>query len=95
VRTAIIFEGYDPTIGYLHTPQEDRAALVFDLMEPLRPVVDRVVLEFVQAHTFQPGDFTIRSDGVCRINPELVRHISLIMLESVRTTTPTFAAIAK
>jgi len=44
-------------------------------MEPQRPLVDRKVLEFVQAHTFHPADFTIRSDGVCRLNPEMVRHV--------------------
>jgi CRISP-associated protein Cas1 len=44
-------------------------------MEPLRPVVDRKVLEFVQEHTFYSGDFTIRSDGVWRLNPEIARHV--------------------
>jgi CRISPR/Cas system-associated endonuclease Cas1 len=38
-RTEIIAKGYDPTLGYLHTHQKDRAALVFSLMEPLRPVL--------------------------------------------------------
>jgi CRISPR-associated protein Cas1 len=79
VPTEIVTLGYDPTIGYLHTHQKDRAALVFDLMEPLRPVVDRVVLEFVQSQTFQRADFTIRHDGVCRLNPELVKHISRLV----------------
>ncbi len=40
IRTALVTEGFDPTIGYLHTYQKDRAALIFDLMEPMRPVVD-------------------------------------------------------
>jgi len=75
VRMQIIAEGYDPTIGFLHTYNVDRPALVFDLMEPQRPIVDRKVLEFVQAHTFHPADFTIRSDGVCRLNPELARLV--------------------
>jgi hypothetical protein len=76
----IVAEGYDPNIGYLHASSEDRpAALVFDLMEPLRPIVDRSVLQFVQSHTFHPADFTIRSDGVCRLNPEMARSL-------VRTT---------
>jgi CRISPR-associated protein Cas1 len=75
VRTEIIAQGYDPTIGYLHTHQKDRAALVFDLMEPLRPVVDRAVLEFAQVQMFQRTDFTIRNDGVCRLNPDMVRHV--------------------
>lgn len=75
VRSEIVAHGYDPMIGYLHSYDKDRAALVFDLIEPLRPVIDRSVLEFVQSHTFQRTDFTIRSDGVCRLNPEMARHI--------------------
>jgi CRISP-associated protein Cas1 len=75
VRMHVIAEGYDPNIGYLHSPNPERPALVFDLMEPLRPVVDHKVLEFVQAHTFHPADFTIRSDGVCRLNPEMAKYV--------------------
>jgi CRISPR associated protein Cas1 len=69
-------DGLDPRIGYLHTATPERQALVLDLMEPQRPLVDRRVLEFVQAHTFHPADFTIRSDGVCRLNPEMVRQVA-------------------
>ena len=76
VRMQIVAEGLDPAIGYLHTSTPERQALVLDFMEPQRPLVDRKVLEFVQAHTFHPADFTIRSDGVCRINPEMARHIA-------------------
>jgi CRISP-associated protein Cas1 len=75
VQMQIVAEGYDPTIGYLHSYSEDRPALVFDLMEPLRPLMDRRVLEFVQSYAFHPADFTIRSDGVCRLNPEMAKKI--------------------
>ncbi len=75
VRTQVLAQGFDPTIGILHASKPDRAAFVLDLMEPLRPIVDRKVLEFVQAHTFHPADFTIRTDGVCRLNPELARRV--------------------
>jgi CRISPR-associated endonuclease Cas1 len=75
VRMQIVTEGYDPTIGFLHSYNPDRPALVFDLMEPLRPIVDRSVLKFVQSHMFHPADFTIRSDGVCRLNPEMARQV--------------------
>jgi CRISPR-associated endonuclease Cas1 len=75
VRMEIIARGYDPTIGYLHTHQEDRPALVFDLMEPLRPLVDRVVLGLVQSQAMDAGDFTLRNDGVCRLNPALAKHL--------------------
>jgi CRISP-associated protein Cas1 len=73
VRMQIAAQGLDPMIGYLHTSTPERQALVFDLMEPQRPIVDRKVLEFVQAHTFHPADFTMRNDGVCRLNPEMAR----------------------
>jgi hypothetical protein len=64
IRMQIVADGYDPVIGFLHSYSADRPALVFDLMEPERPIVDRRVLELVQADTFHPADFTIRSDGV-------------------------------
>jgi CRISP-associated protein Cas1 len=79
VRIEIISHGYDPTIGYLHAFEKYRAAFVCDLMEPLRSVVDRAVLEFVQSQTFEWADFTIRSDGVCRINPHMARHIAAMV----------------
>ena len=80
VRIDIVSQGYDPTIGYLHAFEKYRAALVCDLMEPLRPIVDRTVLEFVQAQKFQRPDFTIRSDGVCRLNSEMARHVTKLLL---------------
>jgi hypothetical protein len=43
-------------------------------MEPLRPAIDRNVLEFVLSRLEQ-ADFTIRNDGVCRLNPEMAKHI--------------------
>jgi CRISPR-associated endonuclease Cas1 len=75
VRSVIVAHGYDPTIGYLHTYSKNRAAFVFDLMEPMRPKVDMAILAFVQSQKFERTDFTIRSDGVCRLNPSLAKHI--------------------
>jgi CRISP-associated protein Cas1 len=71
VRIAVVAEGLDPTIGYLHAAKGDQHALVFDLMEPLRPVVDRMVLGLVREYVFTPGDFTITGKGVCRLNPQM------------------------
>jgi CRISP-associated protein Cas1 len=88
VRMQIIADGYDPKIGYLHSHNDDRPALVFDLMEPLRPVVDRKVLEFVKSNTFHPADFTIRSDGVCRLNPEMARHVVQLTMHGLERNVP-------
>lgn len=75
VRIEVVAAGFDPSIGFLHANGPNRPAFVLDLMEPLWPIVDRKALEFVQAHTLHPADFTIRSDGVCRLNPEMARNI--------------------
>jgi CRISPR-associated protein Cas1 len=50
-------------------------AFAFDLMEPERPRVDGRVLDFVKGHVFDPADFVIRSDRVCRLNPEMARMV--------------------
>ena len=71
IRIKTISEGYDPTMGVM----TKAAKFVFDLMEPERPKVDRAVLNFIMGHVFDPADFVIRSDGVCRLNPEMARTV--------------------
>lgn len=76
----VVAAGFDPSIGFLHASGPNRPAFVLDLMEPRRPIVDRKVLEFVQAHMFHPADFTIRADGVCRLNPEMAKYVANLTL---------------
>ena len=75
VRIQLVSDGLDPTLGIMHETREGSSAFVFDIMEPERPKVDRSVLDFVKANTLHPGDFTIRKDGVCRLNPEMAKVI--------------------
>ena len=75
IRIKAISEGYDPTIGIMHEGSDGSSKFIFDLMEPQRPKVDRAVLDFVKRHVFDPADFVIRSDGVCRLNPEMARMV--------------------
>ncbi len=90
VRIAIVSQGLDPTIGYLHACRPGRAALVYDLMEPLRSTVDQFVLDFVRSHTFSPNDFESRVDGVCRLHPQLASQVvgSLRMGAAVQEVLP-------
>jgi CRISP-associated protein Cas1 len=75
IRIKAISEGYDPTIGIMHEGSDGSSKFIFDLMEPERPGVDRAVLDFVKGHVFDPTDFVIRADGVCRLNPEMARMV--------------------
>jgi CRISPR/Cas system-associated endonuclease Cas1 len=52
-------------------------------MEPFRPMVDRNVLEFIKGHVFDPTDLVIRSDGVCRLNPEMARYVAQVVCGAV------------
>lgn len=51
------------------------ASFELDLMEPMRPVIDRGVLQLISEETFTGADFVLQSDGVCRLNPELARRV--------------------
>ncbi len=73
IETACI--GLDPGIGFLHEMHSGRPALILDLMEPLRPAIDAIVLSFVAAQTFAPADFTIGKNGTCRLHPALARRL--------------------
>ena len=56
VHAALLVAGLEPSLGYLHANRPGRAALVYDVMEPLRPMVDAEVLRFVRSHVFSAGD---------------------------------------
>lgn len=75
VRMQIVADGQNPKVGVLHKSRPDREALVLDLMEPLRPVVDGKVLKFIESNTFEPADFMIRPDGNCRLHPSLASAV--------------------
>jgi CRISPR/Cas system-associated endonuclease Cas1 len=77
-----VAEGYDPTLGIMHESREESLAFVFDMMEPERPKVDRSILDFVKSHKFRAADFVIRSDGVCRLNPEMARCMAQVVVRS-------------
>jgi CRISPR-associated protein Cas1 len=79
--------GLDPTIGIFHGKARGQLGLVYDLMEPLRPIVDRAVLKFLQTETFHPADFSITSDGVRRLNPEMAKCVARMVAPALEAVT--------
>ncbi len=69
-------DGYDPMLGIMHYDRDGAPAFVFDLMEPERPKVDRAVLAFLKSEALHSADFTLREDGVVRLNPEWARRVA-------------------
>lgn len=74
-----IADGYDPMLGVIHDRRKRvrgiTPAYALDLMEPERPIMDRRVLTLLRETDLHPADFTLSSQGKCRIGPELSRRL--------------------
>ena len=75
LRNQVVGAGLDPSIGIMHGNFRSDIPLVLDLMEPMRPAVDRAILAFALSNVFTPEDFTINKFGGCRINPQMAKLI--------------------
>jgi len=72
-RRACSALGLDPALGVLHLDRAHRDSLALDILEPLRPVIERTLLDLVSRRRFGPVDFLETSDGQCRLT-ETVTH---------------------
>jgi CRISPR-associated protein Cas1 len=75
VRQALTSQGFDVACGFLHADLKGRDSVVYDLMEPLRGMVDRLVLRLLASHTLHYGDLTRVHDGSCRLHSQLARAV--------------------
>ena len=93
-RHACQIIGLDPGIGFGHG-HKGGDTLVFDLMEVLRPLSDRVVLSMMDTGQGVPYDidgkpayfkllsFTETSDGICRLVPPLTHQLAELIPPAV------------
>lgn len=80
--------GFDPYLGYLHTPHHGRPALALDIMEEFRPVIcDSVCLTLINGGSVKPADFVQATIGIS-MNDACRRKVMMAfetrMNESVR-----------
>lgn len=65
--------GFEPGLGFYHSPKAGRPSLACDLMEEFRPrVVDRVVLNLANRSILRPSDFEQRESGM-RLKQDALR----------------------
>jgi group II intron reverse transcriptase/maturase/CRISPR-associated endonuclease Cas1 len=64
----------NPYLGWLHDTEEDYETLVYDLMEPFRPFVDRIVLRLLNRLELRAAHFDDAS-GAWRLCTEGVRRV--------------------
>jgi CRISPR-associated endonuclease Cas1 len=80
--------GLDPGLGLVHSDTKGRASFALDLIEPIRPVVDRWVLDFLERRTFRKAEFTEISDGHCRLLAPLTHELAEAMPLWARALAP-------
>ena len=53
----------------------NRSSLIYDLMEPVRPSVDRLLYQFMAKTDLRVSDFFETRQGICKVMPELASRI--------------------
>jgi CRISPR-associated endonuclease Cas1 len=66
-RLAVAALGLDPGLGVMHMDAPARDSLAFDVMEPVRPMVDAYLLNWVGCETLKREWFFEERDGNCRL----------------------------
>ncbi len=75
-RLACLEMGPDPSLGVYHFDESARDSLVYDLIEPVRPLVDDYLLDLLEGHVFRAADFYETRRGVCRVGSGLASHLA-------------------
>ncbi len=55
--------GFDPSLGIMHADVRYRGSLATDLMEPVRPIADRLVLELLERPPWLEATSSKRAKG--------------------------------
>lgn len=81
----------DPRVGIMHSirpsTQENRASLVYDLLETARPIVDSTIIQLIGRREFHKNDFVEADDGTVRILPPLTHELVELSIQSAPTLT--------
>ncbi len=85
---ACVAVGLDPGLGVLHLDAAGRDSLVLDVLEPVRPQVERFVIDVMAEATFTRKDFIERTDGSVRVGPALAQRLAATMPIWARAVAP-------
>ena len=70
--------GLDPQVSYFHRIENGRHSLSLDIMEPYRPIIDRLILSLFNRHLFRKEHFESLENGGTWLSAEgrniLINH---------------------
>jgi CRISPR-associated endonuclease Cas1 len=75
-RLAVAALGLDPGLGVLHADTPARDSLACDVMEPVRPMVDAYLLNWITHETLRREWFFEQRDGSCRLMGPFAAQLS-------------------
>ena len=75
-RLAAAELGLDPGIGMLHRDRPNRDSLACDLMEPVRPLVDAYLFDWLSRGPLRKEWFFEKGDGNCRLMGQFAAQFS-------------------
>jgi CRISPR-associated endonuclease Cas1 len=90
-RLAAITVGLDPGMGIVHTDKKNRDSLALDLLEAIRPLVERNVLTLLATRHFVAGDFYETRDGNC----QLVSPLTQLLVDAMPSYATAIAPITE
>jgi CRISPR-associated endonuclease Cas1 len=68
--------GLDPGLGIMHLDARGRQSMALDLMEPIRPLVERWTLDLLAKRSFKRTDFVETDDGHVRLLAPLTHELA-------------------
>jgi hypothetical protein len=86
--------GLDPGMGLLHLDTRGRQSMALDLLEPVRPMVERFVLDLVATRTFRRGDFAEQEDGSVILGASLRAELADSLPEWSKSVAPHAESVA-
>lgn len=93
-RRACSALGLDPALGVLHHDRAHRDSLALDILEPLRAVIERTILDLLTRRRFGPVDFVETPDGQCRLTESVTHPLAESMTGWGRTIGPIVEHVA-
>jgi CRISP-associated protein Cas1 len=85
-RIACATYGLDPDFGLLHVDSRLRESFIYDLIEPVRAMVDAIALSLVVSNkaVLHPRSFIELRDGVVRLDPDLAALLAKAIMPRLR-----------
>ena len=94
-RLAVAALGLDPGLGVLHVDTQFRDALVFDVMEPIRPKIDAYLLQWIRRETLKREWFFEQRDGNCRLMGSFAVRLSETAIAWAQAVAPIAEQVAR